>query len=78
MRCLVVGRRVFRTFLFLLVMVFIFPLLLFFAGRLRDPMTVHFHEPRGNAVKVIAEGEQPPGRAERILLYIMEFYQNGL
>lgn len=79
MRLMIVGRKAFRVLLFSLILFFVLPLLYYFAGQLRDPMTVHFHEPKGNAIKVMTEGEKAePGRVRRILLYIMEFYQNGL
>jgi hypothetical protein len=77
----VVGRRIFRTVIFIVVLVLILPVVHYYSMRLQNPRYVLFEEPRGNALKVSAdlEGEGPnPGIWERIQHYLHEFYQNGL
>jgi hypothetical protein len=56
------------------------PLLQYYTFKALRPQTVHFREPRGEAIKVSVDGveEEKHGIFPRFLYFINEFYQNGL
>ena len=78
---LVLGRRIYRVILVFLILLLILPLIQYYILRTLEPETVHFREPRGDALKVSADAEAQdryPGVLSRYLYYLHEFYQNGL
>ncbi len=81
MRIFIIGRRLWRSMVIILIIILILPLLYHFLASAVDPTSVHFREPVGEAVKVLmpegADGEQI-GALKRVFYYIREFYQNKL
>jgi hypothetical protein len=78
---LVMGRRLFRMLVLLLVLTLVLPLARFYQLRALDPHYVQqYHEPRGGALKVSAdwEDDRREGFWGRFRYFLHEFYQNGL
>jgi len=78
---LLLGRRIYRLLVIILIMVLVLPLLQYYIILAVNPQFVQFGEPRGAALKVLAEvdncAEKQGGFAE-VLASLHEFYQNGL
>lgn len=80
MRVFIIGRTFIRVMLIILLLLLILPLLQYYTLKAVNPQTVHFREPRGEAIKVSVDGveEEKHGVFPRFLYYLNEFYQNGL
>lgn len=78
---LVLGRRLYRLMLFILIVLLILPVCQYYAIRALNPQYVQLHEPRGQAIKVssdLVEEDEERGPVSRFLYNLHEFYQNGL
>lgn len=80
---LVLGKRLYRAAVIVLIVLLVLPVLQFYASRALNPQTVHFREPRGEALKVSVDGVNRgipvnAPAAKRFLYFLHEFYQNGL
>lgn len=80
MRVYIVGRTALRVILIILLLLLMLPLFQYYTLKALSPQTVHFREPRGEAIKVSVEGveEETHGAIPRFLYFLNEFYQNGL
>lgn len=77
---IVLGKRLYRLLVAVLLLIIVFPLIQYYALRTVNQQAVHFQEPRGSALKVTADMEdrEPYYLFPRFLHYVHEFYQNGL
>ncbi|MDW7652174.1 MAG: DUF4227 family protein [Bacillota bacterium] len=78
---IVLGKRLYRFIVLLLVLFLIAPVIGYYFLRTLEPETVHFRQPRGDALKVSADDdadERNRGILSRYMYYLHEFYQNGL
>lgn len=78
---LLIGKRIYRTVVFVLVLLLILPVIQFYAVRALNPQAVHFRQPRGEALKVLSDIDsetQNRTGISRVLYFLHEFYQNGL
>lgn len=80
MRVFIVGRKFLRVILIILLLLLLLPLLQYYTLKTLSPQTVHFREPRGEAIKVSVDGveDEKYGVFPRFLYFLNEFYQNGL
>lgn len=81
MRVFILRKQMFRLVFFIVLILLALPLIRYYASQAVAPETVHFRQPRGDALKVSADdGEAPEnlGVMARFFYYLHEFYQNGL
>lgn len=81
MRIFILRKRVLRPVFCVLLIVLAFPLVRYYATQAVFPETVHFRQPRGDALKVsVDDGVTPEnlGVMARFVYYLHEYYQNGL
>jgi len=81
MRIFMFKKNLCRLLIAAIIFIIILPLMIYFTAMSTDSSTVHFHTPKGDAVKVISDIgfsiEQKPVY-KRYLYYIFDFYQNKL
>lgn len=78
---LILGKRIYRAVVFVLVLLIILPIIQFYAVRALNPQAVHFRQPRGEALKVVSELDSESHDITgltRFFYFLHEFYQNGL